>query len=216
MYQQPSTGYANAGEPQEHDPLMQFAKRWWWLLVAGAIVGIGLAIVYSKVGPVPYESTSLIQVVPPSGATTTEKADQAQTASANFAAEVSSPRIYTLTSQALAGEIQITTSDLEAMERDGSLTVSPMRGSNFIKVVVTDSDRGRAKLIAGTLASVFVDDITQRASAANAARQSQVNQQIEFTRQQLATSALRQREIDLTDELRDRQSALLDLQTNYQ
>ncbi|HEX5166504.1 MAG TPA: hypothetical protein VFV93_13965, partial [Thermomicrobiales bacterium] len=44
----------------------------------------------------------------------------------------------------------------------------------------------------------------------------QVNQQIEFTRQQLATSALRQREIDLTDELRDRQSALLDLQTNYQ
>jgi uncharacterized protein involved in exopolysaccharide biosynthesis len=216
MYQQPSTRYADADETQEHDPLMQFARRWWWLLLAGAIVGFGLAIVYSRVGPVPYESTALVQVVSPSGATTTEKADQAQTATANFAAEVASPRIYTLTSQKLAGQINLTASDFEAMERDGSLAISPMRGSNFIKIVVSDPDPDRARLIAGTMASVFVDDITSRAAASNEARQTQVNQQIEFTRQQLATAALRQREIDLSKDLRDQQSLLLNLQTNYQ
>jgi capsular polysaccharide biosynthesis protein len=216
MYQMPSTTLARPVDQQERDPLMQFARRWWWLLAIGAIIGIAAAVTYSRTGPIPYESTALMQVVTPSGATTTEQADQARTAAANFAAEVASPRIYTLTSQALVGQLDITASDLEAMERAGTLVIAPMRTSNFIRIVVTDPDPDRAKLIADTISQVFVNDIGVRTKASYEARQAQVNDQIEFTRDQLATSALRQREIDLKESIRDQQSALLTLQTSYQ
>ena len=79
-----TTSYAS--DQQERDPLMQFAKRWWWLLAIGAIIGIAAAFAYTRVGPVPYQSTALLQVVTPAGSTTTQNAEQARSASTNFAA----------------------------------------------------------------------------------------------------------------------------------
>lgn len=216
MYQQPTAMYVQSAEQQDRDPLMQFAKRWWWLLTIGAIIGLAAAIAYSRLGPIPYQSTALMQVIPPTGATTTEQADQARTASANFAAAAASPRIYAMASQALAGKLDISASDLEAMERDGTLTIETKRGSNFINVIVTDPDPGRAQLIADTIAKVFVDDIAVQAKAAYETRQTQLDEQIKFTRDQLAQSTLLQREIDLKAAIRDQQGQLLNLQTNYQ
>lgn len=215
MNQLPPTTISRPSDQQERDPLMEFAKRWWWLLAVGAIIGISVAVIYSRIGPIPYQSTALLQVVTPAGSTTTQNAEQARSASTNFAAEVGSPRIYALTSEALAGTLDISASELEAMERSGSLETSPMRSSNFIRIVVTDEDPERAQTIANTIARVFVDDITVRSKAGFEARQEQVQAQIQFTREQLATSALRQRELDLEEEIRSQQSALLSVQTNY-
>lgn len=207
---------AQQTDSQDRDPLMQFAKRWWWLLAIGFIIGVVAAIVYSRVGPTPYQSTALMQVVTSSGATTTEQASQARVATANFAAEVASQRIYILASEALAGTLDISAVDLDAMERNGTLTITPMRTSNFIQVIVVDPDPDRAQLIADTISRVFVEDIAARSKDSFEARQEQVNQQIEFTRNQLVQSALRQRESDLEEAIREQQSALLNLQTSYQ
>lgn len=205
-----------ATDQQERDPLMQFAKRWWWLLTIGAIIGVAVAYTYQQVGPIPYQSTALLQVVTPSGSTTTEQAAQARSASTNFAAEVASPRTYALVSEALVGSLDISASELGSMERSGAIAISPLRTSNFIRVVVTDPDPVRAQLLADTIARVFVDDIAVRSKDGFEVRQSQVQEQIQFTREQLATSALRQRENDLEEEIRGQQGALLTLQTSYQ
>jgi len=210
-----STTY-QPGESHDQDPMLRFAKRWWWLLSIGAVIGIAAAIIYLRVGPIPYQSTALLQVVPPSGATTAAQAEQARSASANFAAEVASPRMYALVSEALAGTLDISPDELEAMERNKKIDVTPQRTSNFIRIVVTDSDKDRAQLIANTFAQVFVDDIALRAQSIFDLRQAQVEEQIQFTREQLATSALRQREIDLESEIRKEQANLLNLQSSYQ
>ena len=43
-------------------PYIEFAKRWWWLLVIGLALGLGASFVYMRYGPTPHISTALIQV----------------------------------------------------------------------------------------------------------------------------------------------------------
>jgi uncharacterized protein involved in exopolysaccharide biosynthesis len=206
-----------AHQPQSTpDPLMAFARRWWWLLCIGVILGGIGAVVYHRMGPLPYQSTALVQILSPTGSNPTADASLTRSAASNFAAEASSSRIYGLVSEELKGTLDLSVSDLERMERNGTLNVRARVGSNFITIDVTDPDPERAQLIANTLAQVFVDDVTFRSDQIYLARQAQLDEQIQFTRQQLATAALRQREIDLKAQLRNQETALLTLQVNYQ
>ncbi len=202
--------------PEERDPIIVFALRWWWLLLLGVCLGVAGAVGYSRYGPVPYASTALVQVQAQPGDDPTANAAQERSAAANYAAEAASSRVFTLVSQALAGKLAVTPSQLQRMSQSGALSIKQARGANFVTITVSDRDPERAKLLADTFASVFVADVNARAKQQFDERQQQLQQQIDFTRDRLATAALFQRKQDLEKEIRDQRGSLLTLQINYQ
>lgn len=208
-------GYAPA-PAAEPDPVMEFARRWWWLLALGVLLGAAVAVAYSRLGPVTYSSSALIQVSPNTDADPTDKAGQARSAATNFAAEGESTRMYDLVSQALPPEAGISAEDLDEMARSGQLNVEQRRGTNFIEVTVLDPDAERAQLIADTFAATMVADVNSRGNEQARLREQELQNQIDFTRQQLAAAELFSRERQLQADLRDQQQRLLTLQASYQ
>lgn len=203
----------DAGAP-DRDPLMEFVSRWWWLLVLGVVVGATVAVAYAQYGPDTYSSTSLVQIQAQTENDPTAKAEQARSATANYAAEASSPRILGLVSDATGDEF--TAAELSRMDRNGMILVQSMRNANFITIKVSHSDPNTARFLADTFAAVVVDDINARARVERDQRSAQLGEQIEFARQQLASAELFKLETDLELQVRDQRSQLLSLQASYQ
>lgn len=199
-------------EPQ-HDPMVAFVLRWWWLLAIGVIVGIGGAYAYSQYGPTPYSSKSLIQVQTQTTTDPTANTAQARSATANYAAEAVSSRMHGLVADALPETAALSQTELTNMVRSGAIVISPQ--SNFISITVTDDDPVRAELLANTFASVFVEDVNQRAGEQLDAYQVHLQEQIDFSRDQLAVSQLFQQQQSLEQDLRDERTDLLSLQASH-
>ncbi len=207
------SGYEDPGGSNP-DPLMAFVSRWWWILVVGVVLGACIAVAYATYGPDAYTSTSLIQIQAQTGDDPTAKAEQARSATANYAAEASSTRIYALVDDATSGEFSV--NELSRMDRNGKIVIQAMRNANFITIKVTDSDPVRARSLANTISTVVVDDINERAKIELDLRNTQLGEQIEFARQQLASAELFRREEQLDVQVRDQRSHLLSLQASYQ
>lgn len=200
--------------PPDRDPLMDFVSRWWWLLVIGVVLGASGAVAYAQYGPGSYSSTSLVQVQAQTENDPTAKADQARSATANYAAEASSTRVFALVSDATGGEFK--TADLSQMERNGTIAIKAMNNANFVTIKVTHSDPELARYLADTIATVIVDDINVRSQTERDQRSVQLSDQIAFTREQLASAELFNREVELESQISDQRSSLLSLQASYQ
>ena len=197
---------------------VQIALRWWWLLVIGLVIGVGGSVLYLKRGPVPYQSTAQVMVPPqinPLG-DTLGSTGAIRDAASTYIGQASSNQMLSLVSQALDGRVRMTATELADRVKNKDVEVRVERGTNFISIVVTDTDPEAARTLANTYAQVFVDDVNKRATKTVAARKEQLERQIEVARQQLATAQLNSREQDLVKEIRDQRTQLLTIQTNYQ
>jgi uncharacterized protein involved in exopolysaccharide biosynthesis len=188
--------------------------RWWWLLAIGVVLGAIGAVAYTKAGPTSFTSTALVQVPAQTGTDPTANAAQARSATANYAASGSSTRMYDLVSQALKGKLDVTATDLQKLEQSGALSITPQRTANFFGITVIDKDPDRAELLANTFAQVMVQDAADNAKSQFDARQTQLQQQIDFTRQQLTTAQLYQNQRDLQNQLSGYRTTLLALQSS--
>lgn len=198
------------------DPYLAFALRWWWLLIIGGILGLGGGFAYARYGPIPYTSVAQVQVPPQTTTNPNANSGQAADATANYSTEATTSQMFTLVSQELAGTLDISASELLIMQQQGELVIKPVKGTNFITITVTGSDRERARLLADTIAVVFVRAVNDRAAALIDARQQLLEGQIDLTGQRYLTSRLNQRQDELHKELTDQRAILLQLQSSYQ
>lgn len=200
----------------QRDPFVSFALRWWWLLVIGAILGIGGSYYYLKHGPIVYQTSALVQIsaVDPTNPTLSARASSA--AAVNYIGEASSPRVFGLVAQALSTQPNMSTSALLDLYRNKDIIIRQSSGSNFISFTVKDPDTARAQLIANTFASVFVKDVNDQAKANLQQQQQALQNQIDFARQQLAAGSLFQQQEDLQNQIRSERTTLLQLQSDYQ
>lgn len=194
------------------NPYQDFALRWWWLIAIGLVVGLAAAVAYARYGPVPYTSTAYLQVVPPPDASSKTDVDALVT---NTATQAKSPYAYALVSGALSGKVNLTATDLATMVTKGQINIEPISGSSFISIAVTDTNPADAQLIAQTYVSAFAKDVDSRNQQTLTQRAKDLAQQIDETKQNLATAQLQQREQDLSKQLRDQRGQLLQIQTNY-
>lgn len=193
-----------------------FAKRWWWLLLIGAILGVGGGYGYVRYGPIGYTTSALVQVPAASVMNPSGTAAQARSDTTNYAAEASSSQIVSLVGQALASKGGPNTATLLQMSRKGDIVVAPENGSNFIAIKVIDTVPARAKLIADTYATVFVNVIDSETATQIKAEQQQLLSEISFARQHLDAAGLFQQQQSLESQIRDQQTTLLNLQSSYQ
>jgi chromosome segregation ATPase len=188
------------------------------VLVIGTLLGLGGGLGYAMYGPVPYKSTALLMV--PLQADPADNSfgspNRVRTLAQTFAAQLASPYVYGLVSQALQGTVNLSTRDLTEMANRREIDIRPQRSANLIGISVTDPIKEHARLIANTFASVAVQDVTNRATGDVDTRRKMLEQQIDSTRQQLITSQLRQQEQDLSKQLHDQRSQLLQIQLQYQ
>ena len=198
------------------DPYLAFALRWWWLGLLGAIIGVGLAVAYMQFGPFPYQSVAQVQVPPQTTTNPNANSGQAVTATTNYTAEATTSQMFSLVSKELAGKLNLSASDLILLQQDGKIDIRATKGTNFITVVVTDADQGRARLLADTIATVFVRDVNGRASAQIDARQQLLEGQIDLTGRNYLTANLNQRQEELQTRLANQRTGLLQLQSSYQ
>jgi capsular polysaccharide biosynthesis protein len=205
--------FADPAAPSR-DPYVAFAIRWWWLLLIGAVLGTAVAFAYTTYGPTPYESSAMAQVSPPAQTDPTENTSQASRAASSFAAEASSPRMFELVSRALGAGVSAR--DLSEMEESGAIEIEDVNSSNLVSITARDPDPERARALADTIATVFVNDVNARARARLDVRMEQLEQQIQVTRDRLATAQLQAREMEIRRELADQRTLLLQLQLSYQ
>ncbi len=198
------------------DPYVDFATRWWWLLLIGAIIGGLAAFAYLRYGPVPYKSSVYIQVQQ-TGTTLTSNVGQSQEAAQNFAAELSAPYILEQVSKDLqAKHIPVSQAQLQVYLQNGKIDVSAVRNSSLIRITVSDPDPARAKTIASSFGTVAVRVVNDRAKQNLDARMQQLQDQINFTRDKLVSAQLQRKEQDLQQQIADAQGRLLQLQMSYQ
>jgi uncharacterized protein involved in exopolysaccharide biosynthesis len=188
--------------------------RWWWLLAIGVVLGIVGAVAYTKSGPTSFTTTALVQVPAQTATDPNANAAQARSATANYAASGSTTRVYQLVSQALVGKLDISAGDLQRMVQSGAISITPQRSANFFGVTVIDRDPQKAQLLANTFSQVMVQDAAAAVKTQFDARQQQLQQQIEFTRQQLSVAQLFENQRDLEKTLQDQRSTLLALQSS--
>lgn len=198
------------------DPYLAFALRWWWLLLVGGLLGLVAAFGYVRLGPFPYASVAQVQVPPQTVTNPNATSDQARDATTNYTAEATTSQMFTLISQELAGTLNLSASDLLTLQQDGEIAIRTVKGTNFITITVTDADPQRARLIADTIATVFVRDVNSRASAQIDARQRLLEQQIDATSQRFLTARLNQRQEELQRDLSNQRTVLLQLQASSQ
>jgi capsular polysaccharide biosynthesis protein len=198
------------------DPYLAFALRWWWLLIVGGVIGLIGGVVYLKVGPIPYTSVAQVQVPPQTTTNPNASSGQAADATTNYGAEATTSQMFTLVSQELAGTLNLSASDLLVLQQNGDIVIKTVKGTNFITITVSDTDHHRAQLIADTIATVFVRDVNERASAQIDARTALLEQQIDVTSQRFLTARLNQRLEELQTNLANQRTMLLQLQASYQ
>jgi capsular polysaccharide biosynthesis protein len=198
------------------DPYLAFALRWWWLLILGGVIGLVGGFVYLRYGPLPYVSVAQVQVPPQTTANPNASSGQAAAATTNYGAEATTSQIFTLVSQELAGTLNLSASELLLLQQNGDIVIKPVKGTNFISITVTDTDHHRAQVIADTIATVFVRDVNERASAQIDARTALLEQQISVTSQRYLTARLNQRLEELQANLTNQRTMLLQLQSSYQ
>ena len=202
--------------PTGPDPYLAFALRWWWLIVLGAVIGIGGAFAYAAYGPIPYQSVAQVQVPPQTTTNPNANANQSITATTNYTAEATTSQIFSLVSKELGTTLPLSASDLTLLQQDGKIDIRATKGTNFIVITVTDADRGKARLLADTIATVFVRDVNGRAGAQIDARQQLLEGQNDLTGQRYLTSRLNQRQEELQASLTTQRASLLQLQASYQ
>lgn len=203
-------------EAEDRDPLMDLVRRWWWLLLIGVALGVGGAVAYARYGPIPYQTEALIQVQAQTETDPTDNAEQARSATANYAAAAATARTFILAAESLAGTIGLGSEDLLQMYRDGAIVIAPLRNANFISITVQDPDPENAKLIADAIAGALIADVNSRSGEQSEIRRQQLQQQIDFTREKLASAELFQHRMTIEQQLRDERGQLLGLRADYQ
>ena len=207
---------AVAASPPGQDPYIAFALRWWWLLLLGAILGSVAAFGYTQYGPIPFESIAQVQVPAQTTSDPTANSSQARSAATNYAAEATSPQMFSLVSKELEGTLNVSSSELQLMSQDGRLDIRLVKNTNLISITVTDPDPNRARIIANAFAIAFVRDVNSRAATQLDTRGLQLQEQIKMTESRLVVAQLRQREQALQDDLVAQRGLLLQLQLGYQ
>ncbi len=167
-------------------------------------------------GPFPYQSVAQVQVPPQTTTNPNANANQSITATTNYTAEATTSQIFSLVSKELSSTLPLSASDLTLLQQDGKLDIRATKGTNFIVITVTDTDQGKARLLADTIATVFVRDVNGRAGAQIDARQQLLEGQIDLTGQRYLVARLNQRQEELQASLTTQRSSLLQLQSSYQ
>lgn len=199
----------------DRDPIIDFGLRWWWLLALGVLLGGAAAYAYATYAPTTYQSTAYIQVIP-SGGNATQGAGEARSASTNYAAAAASPLVFESTSQALGDQLPLSGAELQEMYRGGQISIGRRRNANFIDVTVTNKNPDHAVLIADTIAAVAVTTVNEQVGVGYEERQRELQQQIDFAREQLTTAAIFERRNELEQRLLNQETNLISLQANYQ
>lgn len=206
------------------NPYIVFARRWWWLLLTGLVLSVIATVAYVRYGPVPHTSTALLMLAPqpqgntPFGAATNPigSTNVARSVGDTLSAQLSSPYLHQLVVRALEGKISLTPQQFAGMRQDRDIQVRGLKGTNIISVTVAHPLPDYARVLADTLAAVFIEDINTRSSGALKATRAQLEQQIATTREQLITAELQQRQQGLTRDVRNNRGQLLQVQLQYQ
>ncbi len=212
--------------PSETDTqYVQFVRRWWWLLLIGAVLGTAGSFAYLKYGPTSYQSVSTVAV--------SEDALRAQTVvsgsdkrppkinlvAGSYAAQTMSPQILELVGQALPNRPELTPAVLESMAASKAIFSKAQAGTNQFNITVTAGEPGLAKTLANTIASVTIKSASDQAQRYAADRQRQLELQMDSARQQLGPGdqwdKLDQTSQRLEDQLQGQKDKLFQLQSQY-
>jgi capsular polysaccharide biosynthesis protein len=198
------------------NPYLQFALRWWKLMVPVLIIGLIASAGYAKVAPKSYESTTLIMIPMPAGSGDTYgSASVTRSAAQNYAAQAASPYVLEMASDALQEKYRISPRQLAQMQQSKDIQILSVPGGNLMRIVVSDRDPVKAQTISGTIAQVFVDYVNGRAGSGAEDRAKLIDQRIAQVTQNLVTAELYEREAALVRSLQNDRSTYLQVQANY-
>src|SRR5437879_4323510 len=116
-------------------PRFGIVRRWWWLILLGALLGIGAALIAVRSTPPVYRATSTLFVVPPGDASLN------QSLSRTYAQMVVNPVVFERVRDMLA--LQIATARFESIA-----TARPIPDTQLIEINVQVNDAFQARDIA--------------------------------------------------------------------
>ena len=125
-------------------PRLEIVRRWWWLVLAGAALGVGAAFVAVRSMPPVYRATSTLLVTPPNDASLNQ----------SFARTYARMAVHPVVLDGVRArlELQIPPGRLESM-----VTAQPVPDTQLIEIVVQFGDAAGARDIANATAQSFID-----------------------------------------------------------
>jgi capsular polysaccharide biosynthesis protein len=124
-------------------PQLGLVRRWWWIVLVGAALGAGAAIIAVRSMPPLYRATATLFVIP-------AEASLSQSFARTYAQMAVHPIVLERVREMLA--LPIPTSRLE-----GILSARPVPDTQLVEIVAQGSDPAVARDIANATAQAFID-----------------------------------------------------------
>jgi succinoglycan biosynthesis transport protein ExoP len=161
-------------------------RRWWPMLLLGAVAGVVLSILFVDQQPARYQSSTrlLIDQVQAPGPVTLADVQTSQQLTKTYSELLHSRPILTQTIAQFT--LPFTPEDLNAR-----LVVSPVRDTQILQVAVSDTDAERATTTVNGLAQVFIKYIQDIRSGKIQASLQQVDRDIESVQAQITDTSSR-------------------------
>lgn len=160
--------------------LLRLARRWWWLLVLGPIVGAAMAFVVGTQGTSDFTAAVLLRISPVQISNLIVYDDDytGETLAATY-------RLLVWTPEVLNPVIE----DLGLQETPASLgekiSAYQIQGTQLVRVSVTDQDPAKAATIANAIATSLSARVVEEIDALNSTARVTLEQQIADTERQI-------------------------------
>lgn len=158
----------------------QMLRRWWWLLLLGPLIGTGIGLLTAAKPLAPtYQAAAYLSINEVQNPGLPSSADVAnnQNLAAAYSQVVRSQPFLNGVSQQLGLPLNA-----------ANVAVTPVPGTPFIMIAVTDADPARAAVIANRLSEVLIQRTREQQAANVEPVRQEIDRQLEDIRQQIAAT----------------------------